>query len=113
MNIFKVGAIAGLIVGLVGCETMSTGSLLQSGLAAAVRSYAGRDVSPNQPRGAYRRDDGYRDDYRNYRDDDRRYVRESTGSQRFGPYRNSRGQDYVIVRNYYSDGSYEDSPQLY
>ncbi len=97
------------LVGLSGCESISPDQVLQAGLQQAIRGYAGQDVSNREPRGAYRQ----RDDYRNYRADDQRYVRETTGYQRFGPYRNARGQEYVVVREYYSDGSYEDSPQLY
>ncbi len=82
---------------------------MQAGLQSAIRNYAGRDVAAVQPRNAYRRVDNY--DYQ--RAQDRRYVRDTTGYQRFGPYTNPRGQQYAVVRKYYSDGSYEDSPQLY
>ncbi len=109
MDCLKVSAVTLGLVGLVGCEALSPGQVLQAGLQQAVRSYAGQDVSTREPARAYRRDDDYRDDRR----DDRRYVRNTTGYQRFGPYRDSRGQDYVIVREYFSDGSYEDSQQLY
>lgn len=88
---------------------MPSGQFMQSGLEMAIRNYAGRDVRPELPRNAYRRTDGY--DYQ--RVQDQRYVRESTGYQRLGPYTNARGQRYVVVREYFSDGSYQDSPQLY
>ncbi len=106
MNGLKLGATALAFAGLMGCETMSTGQLMQAGLEAAIQNYAGRTVSAQQPRDAYR-------PVNDYRREDSRYVRETTGYQRFGPYTNSRGQRYVTVREYFSDGSYEDSPQLY
>ncbi len=109
MNGLKMVAAVAVLAGVVGCETMSTGQLMQTGLEAAIRNYAGQDVSPRAPRDAYRRTGNY--DYQ--RAQDRRYVRESTGYQRLGPYTDARGQRYVVVREYFSDGSYQDSPQLF
>lgn len=102
MKAICISAAATLVIGLTGCETILSEGLgggFGNQWAPVVRSYAGQPVPRSQPRSAYQRMDGWQ-------------RREVTGYQQFGPYVNRSGQPYVMVRRFYSDGSYEDSPQL-
>jgi hypothetical protein len=75
-------------------------SLYPGGLSQAVRDYAGQPISNRQPEYAYRQANQWQ-------------QREEAGTQRLGPYRDGRGQQYMVVRRFYNDGSYEDSPPIY
>jgi hypothetical protein len=100
MTKLKVGLMALCLPGLVGCETLMPEGLFSGGLDQAVRSYAGQPVSNRQPQNAYRQVDQWQ-------------QREQVGAQRMGPFQDNRGQQYMVVRRFYNDGSYEDSPPIY
>ncbi|MDX2082143.1 MAG: hypothetical protein SFU53_15270 [Terrimicrobiaceae bacterium] len=99
MRAICISAAVLVISFLTGCETVFPDGFVGDSWAPVTQSYAGGPVARTQPRYAYRRMDNWR-------------SREITGYQRFGPYTNRYGQPYVVVRRFYSDGSYEDSPQL-
>lgn len=83
-----------------GCEAVMPIGLTDSNLNRSVYECAGRPVPPQAPRYAYRPIGEWE-------------QRRVTGYQRFGPFTSARGRQYMVVRTFYSDGSYEDSRALY
>lgn len=102
MKRFQIPAIAAIIATLSACEITLPEGLpgLSPGYVSSVPGYEGERVYRSTPRHAYRRVERWQE-------------RRVTGYQQLGPYRDYNGQRFVVIRRFYSDGSYEDSQRIY